>query len=102
MVAAFNLIGTASVEKIALLKQRIEQKETQVDFARERHGLAKSKELSSAVQEYGRLLEADEEKLQLTSSFAFSDPRTISANKMVNLWQSKLDMAIQLLMDHKF
>jgi hypothetical protein len=102
MVAAFSLIGTASVDKIALLKQRIVQKEAQVGFAWERHGLAKSRELSSAVQEYGLLLEAAEEKLQLTTAFAPTDPRAITAKKMVDLWQSKLNMAIQSLSEHKF
>ncbi len=40
MVAAFSLVGTASVDKIALLKRQIIQKETHVGFAWERHGLA--------------------------------------------------------------
>ena len=103
MVAAFSLIGTASVNKIALLKQQIMQKETQVGFARERHGLAKSRELSSAVQEYRYLLEAAEKSYSLPlAPFAATDPRAVTAKKMVDLWQSKLDMAIQSLTEHKF
>ena len=105
MVAAFTAIGAASQSKVDLLQKRVDQAEVQVGFARERHGLNKSRELAAAVQSYGALLEAAEQKLSDIESSEMlheTNPRVITARKMVTLWQSKLDMAVESLSKTSF
>jgi len=105
MVAAFTAIGAASQSKVDLLQKRVDQAEVQVGFARERHGLNKSRELAAAVQSYGALLEAAEQKLSDIESSEMlneTNPRVITARKMVTLWQSKLDMAVESLAKTSF
>ena len=104
MVAAFTAIGAASQDKVILLQKRIDQAEVQVGFARERHGLHRSRELAAAVQSYGALLEAAEQKLAdlLSEQLLTTNTALTTARKMVVLWQSKLDMAVDSLSNATF
>ena len=89
-------------KKVDLLQKQMGQAEVQVGFARERHSLNKSKELAAAVQSYDALLEAAEQKLADIQSEEIpvpdTNPRKVTACKMVILWQSKLDMAAESLL----
>ena len=96
MSAAMSAIGTASANRVLLLKELNEQHASMALLHKERHNLALERELSGVVQEYGDQLVKWEDILSdlIARGLTQENTRVVTANTMVEMWNAKLATAI--------